>query len=119
MEVDKQDIHMYNVAFLWKEFLFTASNTVRPMLSLIFPGIEAVVEGDAFAHVVELELLPHFSPRVSLLADAATLGTINDSSSGDHIVFRHSFLPTLKVPIVSPVGDNITWHRTPPGTILT
>ena len=86
MEVDKQDIHMYNVAFLWKEFLFTASNTVRPMLSLIFPGIEAVVEGDAFAHVVELELLPHFSPRVSLPADAATLGTINDSCSGEHFV---------------------------------
>ena len=78
------------------------------MMRLIFPGIEVVVVGDAFAHVVQLELLPDFSLRVMLPADATALRTINDSRSGKHVVFRHGCLPVLAFPSEPPSGYNIT-----------
>ena len=58
--------------------LFTTSNAVCSMVQLVFPGIEVVVEGDALADAVILELLPHSGLWVFLLAHLAALGAVND-----------------------------------------
>ena len=89
--------------------LFTTSNAVCSVVQLVFPGIEVVVEGDALADAVILELLPHSGLWVFLLAHLAALGAVNNAISSVHdVVLCHCRLPRT-IFFVSSMGNHSTW----------
>ena len=60
------------------------------MLPLIFSGVKVVVEGETFADLVELKLLPHFGLWELLSANLAALSPIPNPFHIWDVVFCNS-----------------------------